>query len=40
MVGGGDLDTSGLRHLLGLTVGCQADRSMSLELRGEVQAEI
>ena len=30
---GGDLDTSGLRHLLGLTVGCQADRSMSSELR-------
>lgn len=38
--GGCDPDTSGLRHLLGLTVVCQADRSMSSELRGKVQAEI
>lgn len=35
-----NLDTLGLRHLLGLPVRCQGDRSMSLELRGEVWADI
>lgn len=37
---GGKTRTLGLRYLLGLPVRCQADRSTSLELRGEVWAGI
>lgn len=37
---GENLDTLGLRHLLGLPVRCQVDRSVSSELRGEVWADI
>ena len=41
-VGGGGSDPAawGLRHLLGLPMGCHADRSMSWELRSQVWAEI